>query len=167
MSGSGSILTKAGGIIFLALYIIQILLAFLTMLDLSDIPLSQRQIYVAVLVATPFLGVRVLYSLMVDFAAGDEIFSFVNGNIFVKLGMAIIMEVFVAVCYTIAGLRTALVNDQKSVENGFPWGGEQAVPLRNVSPDSQTNGHNSRSVSFVPSPGQTDSINVDQPQGPP
>lgn len=72
---------------------------------------------------------------MVDFAAGDEIFSFTNGNVYVKLGMAIIMELLIVVLYSVAGFRTAMANGVKSAESGFPWGKEQSVPLKSVSPD--------------------------------
>lgn len=76
---------------------------------------------------------------MVYFAAGDEVFSFTDGNVFVKLGMAIIMEMLIAITYAAAGLKSALgtkTEPRGSVEEGFPWGGEQSVPLRNISPGS-------------------------------
>lgn len=80
---------------------------------------------------------------MVDFAAGDEIFSFTNGNVYVKLGMAIIMELLIVVLYSVAGFRTAMANGVKSAENEEK---EQSVPLKSVGPDGlQT----SKGVKFI------------------
>lgn len=76
---------------------------------------------------------------MVDFGAGDVVFAFTGGNVYVKLGMATIMDVLIVAFYTAAGLRTTLAKkDRKSVEDGadgVSWRSEQSVPLRNVSPE--------------------------------
>lgn len=163
-SETGATLLKTGGIIFLVLYIVHILLVFLSMLDLSDIPQAQKNLFVALLIATPALGVRVLYGLMVNFAAGDEVFSFTNGNVFVKLGMAIIMEILIVIIYTAAGLKSALGTKNKpegSSEDGFPWGGDQSVPLKSISPGSD---HSStgKAVKFASDSSQAESNTAGQ-----
>lgn len=142
---TGKLLTKIGGIIFLVNYIALILLLFLTMLDLGEVPRGERRMFVVSLAALPFLAVRVLYGLMVGFAAGDQVFAFVDGNVYVELGMATIMEICVVVTYAIAGLKIAPMN-QKLEEDEYPSKDEQTFQLKEVSSSSSKSSNESKNV---------------------
>ena len=115
---SGESFEKAGGIIFLISYIVIVAFAVLTMADFRNLPQGEKRILYAVLGSLPLLAVRLLYSLLVDFA-NDSTFSIVHGNPTVQLCMAIIEEFIVTALFLIAGLVApildSLMNEAASV----------------------------------------------------
>jgi hypothetical protein len=97
--------TRAAIILFLLIYIATCFLWVITVGDLHKMEGSQRRIFVCVLLALPFIAVRLLYSLIADFGHNPH-FSLINGDIKIQIAMATLEE-FVVVClYTVLGLIT-------------------------------------------------------------
>ena len=65
--------------------------------------MGEKRIVYAVLAALPLIAVRLLYSLLADFA-NNSTFNILFGNATVQLCMAIIEEMIVVVFFLIAGL---------------------------------------------------------------
>ena len=107
---SGESFVKAGAIIFLISFIAIVAFAVLTMTDSRNLPQGERRILYIVLASLPLLAVRLLYSLLVDFA-NNNTFSIVNGNPTVQLCMAIIEEFIVTVLFLVAGLVAPTLNN--------------------------------------------------------
>ena len=107
---SGESFAKAGAIVFLISFIAIVAFAVLTMTDSRNLPQGERRILYAVLASLPLLAVRLLYSLLVDFA-NNNTFSIVNGNPTVQLCMAIIEEFIVTVLFLVAGLVAPTLNN--------------------------------------------------------
>lgn len=100
---TGKKYTKAGVILFLVIYLLLLALAIITAKDVGNGPDSERRVYFAVLVALPFLGERVLWSLLSAFSTNPS-FSTTNGNHWVQFGMATLEEFVVVALYTVVGL---------------------------------------------------------------
>ncbi|KAG8532313.1 uncharacterized protein KY384_003954 [Bacidia gigantensis] len=94
---------KAGSILFLLTYLGVVAMAVLTLPAFPHFHRSEKAVFAAMLAALPFLAVRILYSLLASFVNNGS-FSITKGNIFVQLGMAIIMELFTALFLIAAGL---------------------------------------------------------------
>lgn len=100
---TGKKYAKIAIIIFLAIYLSLSALTIITMKDVGNAPRGDKRIYFAVLVALPFLAVRLLYSFLAAFVNNKD-FSVFGGKPLIQLFMAIIEE-FVIVClYTLVGL---------------------------------------------------------------
>lgn len=93
---------KASAIVFLLTYLATLALALLTVPEFSRMKRGEVGIMLAVLASLPFLAVRVLYSLLADFKH-DSTFNIIDGNVWVQLAMALIMELIVAIMYILAG----------------------------------------------------------------
>jgi len=101
-AAKGPNFTKAGVVIFAAAYILLASLLAITSRDLGEAPSGEKRLFWVLVVALPFLGVRLLYSLIAVFGK-DQKFKIVGGDPWVNFGMAIIEE-FVIVCmYTATG----------------------------------------------------------------
>ena len=99
----GPTFTKVGIVIFLVAYVLLAALLAITARDVENAPRGEKRLYWVVVAAIPFLGVRLLWSLLAVFGHDKE-FSITGGNPWVQFGMAVVEE-FVIVCmYTISGL---------------------------------------------------------------
>jgi hypothetical protein len=114
---SGKTNAKVGVVIFLLALVQIIFLALLTLPHASKVPLAQRRILHAVVLALPLLAIRLLYSLLANFSTSGT-FSTIHGNPFVQLGMAIVEEIIVVVLYMAAGVA-ALRTYQDDEKGGF------------------------------------------------
>ena len=111
---SGEDFEKAGGILFLAVYVGLIVLVLLTMIHFTQLPWGEKRILVAVMAALPLLAVRILYSLLADFKH-DTTFNIEGGNETVQLCMSIIEEMIVMAFFLLAGITAP---DIRGVEPG-------------------------------------------------
>ncbi|OJJ78197.1 hypothetical protein ASPBRDRAFT_113863 [Aspergillus brasiliensis CBS 101740] len=102
---SGKTETRLGIILFLAIYIVLCILWLTTVKDLSRMVPSQKRIVGVVLIALPLIACRLLYSLIADFSNSRQ-FSLVDGNVTIRLCMAIIEEFLVVLMYTVLGVFT-------------------------------------------------------------
>ena len=101
-ASKGPSFTKAGVVIFAAAYVLLASLLAITSRDLGEAPSGERRLFWVVVAAIPFLGARLLYSLIAVFGK-DKKFKIVGGDPWVNFGMAIVEE-FVIVCmYTATG----------------------------------------------------------------
>ena len=73
------------------------------MVNIRELPWGEKRILIAVLAALPLLAIRLLYSLLSDFA-NNNTFSILDGDATVQLCMALIEEMIVAVIFLAAGL---------------------------------------------------------------
>lgn len=107
---TGTTLTKVGILIFAVAYILHAILLAITSRDLGNAPRGDRRLYWVLIAALPFLGVRLLWSLLAVFAHFKK-FAIEGGNPWVNFGMAVVME-FVIVClYTGTGLMLDKADD--------------------------------------------------------
>lgn len=116
---SGESFEKAGAIIFLVSYLAVVAFAVLTMTDSRNLPQGEKRILYAVLGSLPLLAVRLLYSLLVDFA-NNKTFNIVDGNPTVQLCMAIIEEFIVTVFFLAAGLVAPALDSLMHGADGVP-----------------------------------------------
>ena len=77
--------------------------SLITAMSLRELPMGEKRIVYAVLAALPLIAVRLLYSLLADFA-NNSTFNILFGNATVQLCMAIIEEMIVVVFFLVAGL---------------------------------------------------------------
>ena len=116
---SGESFEKAGAIIFLISYIAIVAFAVLTMTDSRNLAQGEKRIVYAVLGSLPLLAVRLLYSLLVDFA-NTKTFNIVDGNPTVQLCMAIIEEFIVTIIFLVAGLVAPALDSLMHGADGVP-----------------------------------------------
>ncbi|MDI1491546.1 MAG: hypothetical protein OHK93_002755 [Ramalina farinacea] len=114
---------KASAIIFLLTYLATLALALLTIPEFSRLRRGELGIMLAVLASLPFLAVRVLYSLLADFKH-DSTFNIIDGNVWVQLAMALIMELIVAIMYILAGGAAERFEDLKRSQSIEMSGGK-------------------------------------------
>lgn len=111
---SGQDFEKAGGILFLVVFLALVGLAVLTTASMRGLPSPEKRLLFAVLAALPFLAVRLLYGLLIDFA-NDKTFNIQDGNATVQLCMAILEEMIVVAFFLAAGMS---VPPYKSIPHG-------------------------------------------------
>ncbi|MCJ1393146.1 hypothetical protein MMC18_006018 [Xylographa bjoerkii] len=103
---TGQTYTKVGIAIFLVIYVLLFGVTAITSADLGNAPRGEKRIYFAVVVALPFIAVRLLYSVLADFTSISN-FSIANPDPWVQLFMAVVEELLVVLMYTLAGLTVA------------------------------------------------------------
>ncbi|KAL8704101.1 MAG: hypothetical protein Q9201_002735 [Fulgogasparrea decipioides] len=108
----GKHLTQAGIIIFLVIFVLICAITILTWTSIGSIPGGEQRIFFAVLLALPFIFVRILYSILTDFL-DNSTFRLFNGSAMVHLWMAIIEEIIVAIVYIAVGLTTSSVKGDR------------------------------------------------------
>ncbi|KAF7926642.1 uncharacterized protein EAE97_010151 [Botrytis byssoidea] len=106
---SGRNLTKVGIAIYVGVLIIQISLVIITFKDYYKIPTGHGRVFWAVVIANPFLAVRLIYSVLAAFTSIKS-FSVIDGSALVRLLVASIEEFTVVALYLLAGLMTPSLN---------------------------------------------------------
>ena len=109
----GKKLAQAGIVIFMIIFALVAVLALLTLNSLSAVPSGEKRILFGVLLALPFIFVRILYSVLADFI-DNSTFTLINGNSTVRLCMSIIEEMIVATLYIATGWTADSVRDNNS-----------------------------------------------------
>lgn len=99
----GITFTKAGIVIFLVFYIVLAILIAVTARDVTNAPRGEKRLYWVIVAAIPFLGVRLLWSLIAVFGH-DKKFSITGGDPWVNFGMAVVEEFIIVCMYTVLGL---------------------------------------------------------------
>ncbi|KAL8629278.1 hypothetical protein Q9189_005018 [Teloschistes chrysophthalmus] len=126
----GRDLAKVGIVLFLVVFIISCAIAILTFLEKSSIPQGERRLLFGVLVALPFIFVRILYSIMADFI-NNSTFKIYGGNATVQLCMAVIEEMIATIILIAVGLTASSIRDDRSSRGkAHPVGEEQGYPMR-------------------------------------
>lgn len=91
--------------IFVAVYVILSTLAIYTITEFSRCPGGEKRILLAVLMALPFIAVRIAYSVAVGFTKFGT-FDTVEGSVEVRAFMSSFEEFVVIIAYTVIGLMS-------------------------------------------------------------
>ncbi|KUJ17132.1 uncharacterized protein LY89DRAFT_669548 [Mollisia scopiformis] len=86
--------SKIAVVLFTIIFIITIIIFFVLVTRLSDVPPGEKRLLLAVALSLPFLAVRYLYALLADFAQNKDFNSFF-GNTTIYLIMAVVMKFIV------------------------------------------------------------------------
>ncbi|KAF7979923.1 hypothetical protein HWV62_40334 [Athelia sp. TMB] len=124
---NGSTLRRVGSLLFLALYLLLAALHGYCWANVARLMKHRRTLLVAISAALPFLGVRVVYSVLSAFSGPLSFsgtaaaapastgflakFSMLTGSWPIYLCMSVLMELVVVVIYTTAGARIPLQQD--------------------------------------------------------
>ncbi|MCJ1385681.1 hypothetical protein MMC17_008804 [Xylographa soralifera] len=100
---SGLTLVRAGVIVFMVIFIIFAAITLATFLRLRSISAGEERILYALALSIPFIFVRLIYSIIVDFA-GNSQFNLITGDVVIQGCMASLMEYIVVILYLAAGL---------------------------------------------------------------
>lgn len=112
-ASQGRKMMQAGIIIFLIVFVIMCAIALMTLMSVSSVPSGAKRILFGVLVALPFIFVRIIYSILADFLNNSSTFSLFGGNVTVQLCMSIIEEIIVTIVYIGVGLAASSVRDDR------------------------------------------------------
>jgi hypothetical protein len=99
----GKTLFKVGIAIFVVIYVLLFALSVVTMKDVGNAPREEKRVYTVVLIALPFIAVRLLWSILSVFGNNSD-FSLNSPKPLIQLFMATLEEFIVVVCYTTVGL---------------------------------------------------------------
>jgi hypothetical protein len=134
--------SKAAIIIFVVVYLCTVTILCILSLRVSHVVKGEKRILLAVALCTPFIGTRLIYSIISGFA-GLQSFSLISGNSTIYLCMAVIMEMIAVVIIIAFGLTLQIIpkgqkTDQESQKemngrsNEDPAGSMQSgqVPVR-------------------------------------
>ena len=121
---NGSTLRRVGSLLFLALYLLLAALHGYCWMNVNRLMTHRRTLLVAISSALPFLGIRVVYSILSAFSGALSFsgtatpntgalakFSMLTGEWPIYLCMSVLMELVVVVIYTTAGTRIPLQQD--------------------------------------------------------
>ncbi|KAI4245779.1 MAG: hypothetical protein L6R40_002307 [Gallowayella cf. fulva] len=147
----GETLARAGTIIilglFLGLVVITAALAAHTFLRQSRVKVGERRILSAVVASTPFIAVRLIYSLLRYFDTSSSIFTLRGGNIFVRAFMSVLEEWITVILYLAAGLLAppTASDGVEASETGKAYDLNKSEPTY----DPGRRGHPSRQIQAV------------------
>jgi hypothetical protein len=99
-----NILVHVGIVLFLVVFVAIVALTSFAMCFCKRVPDQEKVILTAVILALPFIFVKILYSLLSAFS-GNSDFSIVGGSKTIDLCMAVLEEMVVVLFYVYAGLR--------------------------------------------------------------
>jgi len=121
-TSSGFAELKAAVMLFLAVYVADILITVHAFLKAAHVRAGERRLLYAVLATLPFMAVRMIYSILCVFANKRKYFSSWSLEwtaILVHGLMGVLMEVIIVTIFIIVGLVTAaVVPNQAPVTNG-------------------------------------------------
>ena len=100
---SGKQFAQAGISIFMAVFAIYLLICLLTWAAVRAVAEGEKWILYGVLLATPFIFLRILYAMLAVFR-DNKTFAIVNGSATTQLGMGIIEEIIVVLVYVGVGI---------------------------------------------------------------
>jgi hypothetical protein len=103
---SGLNLRKGGAILFLLSFLAQAFIACLSLVRISHAWEGDRKIIHAAVASLPFLSIRMIYLLFVNFDSSSKLFSPYASNIYVQAFMQICMEFIVFILFVSAGLAS-------------------------------------------------------------
>jgi uncharacterized membrane protein (DUF485 family) len=102
--------------------------AILTLRTISIIPqfsshTSEKRLAIAVIIALPFIAVRISYSLLAVFLHNHD-FNLINGSVTIQVVMAVLEEFLVVIIYLIVGWKAeALPADKRGPLTSRQWKG--------------------------------------------
>lgn len=113
---SGEKFEKAGGLLFVAVFIALTGLCVLTFSSFSQLAWGEKRILLAIVASLPLLAVRLLYTILADFE-NNSTFSILDGNATVQLCMAVIEEFIITIFLLVAGVLAPSLKDMQRHDN--------------------------------------------------
>lgn len=107
---TGQKLIKAALIIFVVIYICLFLLVAKSTSEKERLPPGEKRVLLALIFALPFLGVRLLFSIL-EYFSTISTFSPIGGNVLVRAFMANLEEILIVMGYTLAGILVPVCCD--------------------------------------------------------
>jgi hypothetical protein len=104
--------TKIGMAIFIVIYLILCLLTLFSLSEIRKTVSGERRVLLAILLALPLIGSRLLWSILCTFKGG-KIFNIESGNAIVQICMADVEEVLVVCLYVVVGLVVGKYDEQE------------------------------------------------------
>ncbi|KAK7694240.1 hypothetical protein QCA50_001420 [Cerrena zonata] len=120
---SASKLRHIGAILFLVLYVLVVIMHGIFWIRRHEIMKNRRKLLLGISATLPFLGVRVIYSVLASYApldpndkGGLANFNSSTGSWYIYLMMDVLSELFVVLIYTFVGITVPLDEDYKSTK---------------------------------------------------
>jgi hypothetical protein len=140
--------TKAGVVLYLIAFIVLVLIAAVVASKLSNAPSEDKRLVWAVIIALPFILVRIIYSLISVFSHNRH-FNLITGSIIIHVFMSVLEEMAVVIIYLVIGWKTeALTPTNHGPIANRPWKGnmtsEGATHDGNLADGGATQGVNGR-----------------------
>ena len=118
--------SKVGIALFIVAYVALVLMAVLTTLNLSSAESGEKRLDFAVILALPFILVRLAYSALAVFSHHHE-FKLVGGSVAIMAVMSVLMEFIVVFIYLLVGAKTeASPVARQGPISSRPWKGRVA-----------------------------------------
>lgn len=118
--------TKVGVVFYLIAFFALCAIAAVTMSKLSGAPSDEKRLLWAVLLALPFILVRLIYSLLSVFSHNHN-FNLITGSVAVLVVMRVLEEMIVVIIYLVIGWKTeTLMPTARGPIASRPWKGNLA-----------------------------------------
>ena len=118
--------SKVGIALFIVAYVALVLITVLTTLNLSSAEGGEKRLDFAVILALPFILVRLAYSALAVFSHHHE-FNLVGGSVAIMAVMSVLMEFIVVFIYLLVGAKTeASPVARQGPISSRPWKGRVA-----------------------------------------
>jgi hypothetical protein len=113
--------SKVGVVLFIVAYCALCMVCLVSMSSISYVPTFERRIAIGVIVALPFILVRLTYSALVVFVH-NHLFNIINGSVAVFVAMRVVEEFIVVFIYILLGFTLErLQPDQQGEIASRPW----------------------------------------------
>lgn len=114
--------SKVGVILYIVGYVI-LALRTITIIPKFSSHSGEKRLALAVIIALPFILVRIIYSLLAIFLHNHD-FRAINGSVTIQVVMSVLEEFFVVIIYLIVGWRAeALPAAERGPLTSRPWKG--------------------------------------------
>jgi len=132
--------TKAGVVLYVIAFIILVLIAGMLAIKHSNTSHGDKRLVWAVMLAFPFILIRLIYSLLSVFSHNHQ-FSLVTGSVVIHVFMSVVEEMLVVIIYLVAGWMAESVThtDRTSIASR-PWKGN----LGNLGSGAATESNNGK-----------------------
>ena len=120
--------SKVGVVLFIISYVALVLIAVLTTLNLSSADAGEKRLDFAVVLALPFILVRLAYSALAVFSHHHE-FKLIGGSVAIQAIMSVLMEFIVVFIYLVVGVKTEaspVARQGPTSTSTRPWKGQLA-----------------------------------------
>ncbi len=115
-----------GVALYIVAYIALVVITILTTLHLSSVDIGDKRLDFAVILALPFILVRLAYSALAIFSHHHE-FNLISGSVAIQAIMSVLMEFIVVFIYLLVGWKTdASPLARQGPISTRPWKGQLA-----------------------------------------
>jgi hypothetical protein len=115
--------TKVGVVLYMIAFIVLAAIAGVTTAKLSNAPSDDKRLVLAVIIALPFIFVRLIYSLISVYSNNPH-FNLITGSVAIRVVMAVLEEMAVVAIYLVIGWKTdSLTTANRGPIASRPWKG--------------------------------------------